>query len=85
MCMPSITTVATVRRDMMMTSEMMMNDTMQTTKTTMNDDSECVLLAPAALTRQSRMRTSTPSRERRKRLSKTKALGLATPRAPVLA
>ena len=48
---------------MMMTSEVMMNDTMQTSKTTMNDASECVLLAPAALKRQSRMRTSTPSRD----------------------
>ena len=50
-----------VATDMMTTSEMKTNGTMQKTKTTTNDASECVPLAPAALTRQIARARTPPS------------------------
>ena len=59
LCMPFTTTVATVCSEIMMTSEMETNETMQKTENTMQDASECARPAPAALMREN-ARASTP-------------------------
>ena len=59
LCLPLSTAVATVCSEIMMTSEMETNETMQKTENTMQDARECARPASAALMRENAL-ASTP-------------------------
>ena len=70
--LPALSTaVATVCSEMMMTSEMETNETMQKTENTMQDASECARPASAALIRENALASEHAAR---KHLSKAKPL-----------